>query len=93
MWWWSHGWWWPGLVLMAAVMVICLVHMVGMMRRMGGMCGFGRRRSGRHRMDAAEQILDERLARGEIDIGEHHRRRDALAGLSNRADGKGDDQR
>lgn len=92
MWWWSHGWWWPGLALMAAFMVICVVFMARMMGGMGGMCGFGRGRSGRHGTDAAERILDERLARGEIEMREHRRLRDAIAGTSSRAGGEGGGQ-
>ena len=101
MWWWSHGWWWPGLALMAAFMVICVVFMARMMGGKGGkggmggmcgMCGSGRGRSGRHGTDAAERILDERLARGEIDMREHRRLRDAIAGTSSRAGGEGGGQ-
>ncbi len=68
MWWWAAGWWWPGFVLMAAFMVICLALMVRMMGSTEGVCGFGRRRSPRDEADAAERTLDDRPARGEIDI-------------------------
>src|SRR6266540_3384203 len=68
MWWWAAGWWWPGFVLMAAFMVICLALMVRMMGSTEGVCGFGRRRSPRDTADAAERTLDDRPARGEIDI-------------------------
>ncbi|MGA9159779.1 MAG: SHOCT domain-containing protein [Actinomycetota bacterium] len=81
---------------MAAFMLICAVFMARMMARMmggmGGMCGLGRGRSGHHETDAANRILDERLARGEIDIGEYRRLRDAIAGTSSRAGGEGGDQ-
>ncbi len=83
------------MALMAAFMVICVVFMARMMGGkggMGGMCGFGRGRSGRHGTDAAERILDERLARGEIDMREHRRLLDAIAGTSSRAGGEGGGQ-
>jgi hypothetical protein len=58
---------------MAVFMVACVAVMALMMGHgrmpagMAGMCGFwGRHYSGRHKTDAPGQILDERLARGEI---------------------------
>ncbi len=100
MWWGGYGWWWPGLVAMGVFMVSCVVLMAWMMRgrmgrmgSMGGMCGFGRRRSGRHGRHAPEQLLDERLARGEIDITEYRRVQKALAGTSSSANSEqADDQ-
>ena len=44
--------------------------------------GSGRRTGDRGERAAPEQVLDERLARGEIDEDEYRRRRDALAGAS-----------
>jgi uncharacterized membrane protein len=87
MWWWGgyHGWW-PGPVLMAVFMLACVAGMALMMGHgrmsagMGGMCGFWRRNHSRaHRTDTPVQILDERLARGEIDIREYLRRLETLA--------------
>ncbi len=85
MWWWGSYHWWPGPVLMGAGMLVCVAVMALMMGRgrmpgMGGMCGFwGRDRPGRHQADTSGQILDERLARGEIDVNEYHRIRRTLA--------------
>lgn len=85
MWWWDGYHWWPGLVLMCVGMLVCVAVMAlmmghGRMPGMGRMCGFwGRNRPGRHQTDAAEQILDERLARGEIGIEEYRRIRRTLA--------------
>src|SRR6266700_172673 len=92
MWWggyhyWGSGyhWWWAGLVVMAVFMVVCFAVMALMMGRgrmstcMGGMFGSWRQHSGRHETDAPERILDERLARGEIDIEEYRRIQETLA--------------
>jgi uncharacterized membrane protein len=86
MWWWSgYHWWWPGLVLMCVGMLACVAVMAlmmghGRMPGMGGMCGFWRRNQSRaHQADTPVQILDDRLARGEIDIGEYLRRLETLA--------------
>ncbi len=76
MWWWGGYHWWPGPVLMGVGMLACAAVMALMMSRgrmpgMRGMCGFwGRDRPARRQADLSEQILDERLARGEIDINE-----------------------
>ena len=97
MWWGGYHWLWPGVALMAVFMVACVVLMARMMGgagMMGGMCGSGWRRSGRHGTDAPEQILDERLARGEIDLTEYRRVQQALASMSSSASGEeADDQR
>lgn len=94
MWWGGYHWWWPGLVVMVVFMVVCVVLMARMMRGgMGGMCGAGWRRSGRHGTDAPEQLLDERLARGEIDLDEYRRVQQALAGTGSSANSEeADDQ-
>lgn len=91
MWWGSYHGWWPGPVLMAVGMLVCVTVMALMMGRgrmpsMGGMCGFwGRNHSGRHQEDTSEQILDERLARGEIDIEEYRRIQQTLAKVNSPA--------
>jgi uncharacterized membrane protein len=86
MWWWSgYHWWWAGPVLMCVGMLACMVVMAlmmghGRMPGMGGMCGlWGRNRSRAHQTDTSGQILEERLARGEIDITEYRRIRQTLA--------------
>ncbi len=92
MWWWGgyHGWW-PGPVLMAVCMLACVAGMALMMSHgrmsacMGGMRGFWGQHSGRHQADTSEQILDDRLARGEIDIEEYRRIRQTRAKVKNPA--------
>jgi uncharacterized membrane protein len=80
MWWWTDGW--GSWLVMLVFVAICVVVMGRMMRGMGrkrsmGMCGMGGH--GSHRdPDAADLILDERLARGEIDVREHGRLREVL---------------
>jgi uncharacterized membrane protein len=93
MWWGGYHWWWPGLGLMAAFMAVCVVVMVVMMGRgrlsqgMGGMCGPWWRRSNRPGTGTSERILDDRLARGEIDITDYRRIRETLAEVSGSAGG------
>lgn len=93
MWWWGGYHWWPGLVLMAVFMVACMAGMAFMMGHgrmsgcMGAMRGFWGRNSGRHQTGKSEQILDERLARGEIDIQEYRRIQQTLAEI-NSPDGR-----
>ncbi|HEX9359004.1 MAG TPA: hypothetical protein VF933_35005 [Streptosporangiaceae bacterium] len=101
MWWggyhyWGSGyhWWWAGLVVMAVFMVVCFAVMALMMGHgrmstcMGGMFGSWRQHSGRHETDAPERILDERLARGEIDIEEYRRIQETLAEINSPAGGE-----
>jgi uncharacterized membrane protein len=81
MWWsgdgsWVHGWWWPGMVLMAVFMIGCLVMMARMMSH--GVSGPRTGGSERHRGDAPERILANRLASGEIDLDEYGRLLGAL---------------
>jgi uncharacterized membrane protein len=94
MWWWGgYHWWWPGAVLMAVFMVACIVSMALMMGHgrmsacMGGIRGLWGQRpgSGRHQTDTSERILEERLARGEIDIGEYRRIQQTLAEINSPA--------
>jgi uncharacterized membrane protein len=77
MWWSSGGYWWPGLVLMAVFMVICMGMMTRMMGSMQGRRWFNWMRSDRQG-DDARRTLDERLARGDIDIGEYERLRTVI---------------
>lgn len=85
MWWWGSYHWWPGLVLMCVGMLVCVAVMAlmmghGRMPGLGSMCGFwGRNRPASLQTDTSEEILDERLARGEIDVSEYHRIRQTLA--------------
>jgi uncharacterized membrane protein len=58
-------------------MVICMVAMMWMMRG-HGMFGSRSQASERKTRDTPERTLDNRLARGEIDVDEYQRRRDEL---------------
>ncbi len=81
MWWngdgfWGHGWWWPGLIVMAVFMVICMVMMARMMSH--GMSSSHHGNPVHAGRDAPERTLANRLASGEIDIGEYERLLEAL---------------
>jgi putative membrane protein len=59
----------------------CVLMMGGMMWMMGGGMGHGRGGSSHHQPSASatvRQLLDERLARGEIDLDEYQHLRDAI---------------
>jgi len=80
MWWgndgsWGYGWWWPGIMVMAVFMVLCMVMMTRMMNR-GMACCHGRWHNAQG--DAAERMLANRLASGEIDVDGYERALDAL---------------
>jgi putative membrane protein len=68
----SGGWWWVmgigWLVFLAAIVIVVVV----LVRHF--QTGASARRSSAH------DVLDERFARGEIDVEEYGRRRDALRG-------------
>lgn len=66
---WGTGWWW---LVGAGFMVLCMVMMVRMMGH--GPSGHG----GHGRSDDPERTLANRLARGEIDVEEYHRRLETL---------------
>jgi putative membrane protein len=67
------GWagWLLGSVMMFAFWALIVIVIVALVRGRGA-AGFGQRNP--------EQILDERFARGEIDIEEYTRRRELLRG-------------
>jgi putative membrane protein len=67
---WVHGWGWPGIVVMVPFMIMCVVMMARMLGH--GMHGRGGHSSGERR-DAPERVLENRLARGEIDADEYDR--------------------
>ena len=76
MWWgidgsWGHGWWW-----WPVAMIICMLLMSRMMKRGGSHT----HRSQHRRLDVSERLLADRLAKGEIDVTEYERLRDALQG-------------
>ena len=75
MWWgidgsWGHGWWWP------VAMIICMLLMSRMMKHGGSHT----HRSQHRGLDVPERLLADRLAKGEIDVTEYERLRDALQG-------------
>jgi len=74
--WWNNGMGWGGWIVMilAMVAVWALVAFAGIAIFRGIRNG----RSGTLPERDASQILDERFARGEIDIDEYHARQDAL---------------
>jgi uncharacterized membrane protein len=81
MWWGSDGYWvrdwsWPGLLIAALVMIACMVMMARMMGH--GMGTHHARGSHDRRDERPEDTLATRLARGELDIDEYDRLRDAL---------------
>ena len=77
------GWWLAG----GLFMLFCMAMMFWMM---GGMMGHGH--SGQNtdgRSSDPERTLADRLAKGEIDIDEFERLRDALRGSNPRSSGRG----
>lgn len=69
---WGSGWW----IFGALFMVICMVVMARMMMGHGDHGGHGGAQHGER--DSAGRTLDNRLARGEIDIEEYERLRETL---------------
>jgi putative membrane protein len=88
--WWNHGFWgsgwgWSLFVIFVVAMFACIVMMGRMMMRRGtsGPMREGPSRpswwgAGDRDAESPEQILDRRLASGEIDVEEFNRLRDAL---------------
>ncbi len=82
--WWNNGMGWGGMgwggwvvMILAMVAVWALVAFAGIAIFRGIRNG----RSGTLPEQDASQILDERFARGEIDIDEYHARQDALRAI------------
>ncbi len=75
---WSNGMGWGGWLLMALTAAgFWALVVVGIMALFRSTDGSGRR--GGTRPEEAHRILDERLARGEIDVEEYRTRRAVLA--------------
>jgi putative membrane protein len=73
--WWQAGLMWLAMIAFWVFLIWAVYALVtGVMRR-GGEPGHGGQQSG-----GARRILDERLARGEIDAGEYRRLREVLDG-------------
>ena len=81
---WGSGWGWPVFAIMAVAMIACMVMMGRMMMRRGTSASTGETAPpgplGKQVTvgETAGQILERRLASGEIDVEEFRRLRDAL---------------
>jgi uncharacterized membrane protein len=73
---WGSGWGWPVFAIMAVAMIGCMVMMGRMMMRHG--TSPSTRETSNRAEETSEQILERRLASGEIDVEEFRRLRDAL---------------
>jgi putative membrane protein len=79
--WWQAGLMWVAMIAFWGLLIWAIYALVtGATRRPGS-----RGRGEEPRGDDARRILDERLARGEIDTGEYRRLRDVLASRENRS--------
>jgi putative membrane protein len=79
--WWQAGLMWVGMIAFWGLLIWGIYALVtGATRRAGPGAGNGEQRGG-----DARRILDERLARGEIDTEEYQRLRDALASGQDRS--------
>jgi uncharacterized membrane protein len=83
--WWQAGLMWLAMIAFWAVLIWLIYALVtGAISR-----ARQQERSGERRGDEARRILDEWLARGEIDPEEYHRLRDAIVGQSQSPSGAG----
>ena len=73
---WASGWGWPVFAIMAMAMVACMAMMARMMMRHGTSRPTWQK--SRRGQEPPEQILERRLASGEIDVEEFKRLREAL---------------
>ena len=92
---WNSGWaWWQaGLMWLAMIAFVALLIWL-VYALVTGALGRTQQptRGQEQRGDDARRILDERLARGEIDIEEHKRLRDVIAGRDQSRSGTGSGQ-
>jgi putative membrane protein len=79
--WWQAGLMWVGMIAFWGLMIWAIYALVTSVTRRPGP---GHRDGEQHGGDA-RRILDERLARGEIDADEYRRLRDALASSDDRS--------
>jgi len=91
---WNSGWaWWEASLMWLAMiafwgLLIWLIYAL-----VTGVIGRGRQpERGEERGDDARRILDERLARGEIDLEEYQRLRDVIEGRAGSRTGAGSGQ-
>lgn len=73
---WGSGWGWPVFAIMAVAMIACIAMMARMMMRHGPSPPTWE--TSNRAEEPPEQILERRLASGEIDVEEFRRLRDAL---------------
>ena len=73
---WGSGWGWPVFAIMAVAMFACMAMMARMMMRHGTSPPMWQ--ASRRDQEPPGQILERRLASGEIDVEEFRRLRDAL---------------
>ena len=79
--WWQAGLMWVAMIAFWGLVIWAIYALVtGATRRPGS-----RGRGGEPRGGDARRILDERLARGEIDTGDYRRLRDVLGSRENRS--------
>ena len=79
--WWQAGLMWLAMIAFWAVLIWAIYALItGIIRRPDQPAPGGQRRSGE-----ARRILDDRLARGDIDTDEYQRLRDALEGGAGRS--------
>lgn len=82
---WGSGWGWPVFAIMAVAMIACMAMMGRMMMRHGTSPATGENSTSRPTWETSNragetpgQILERRLASGEIDVEEFRRLHDAL---------------
>jgi putative membrane protein len=78
--WWQAGLMWVAMIAFLAFLIWAVYALVTGITQKPGQPGSGGRQEG-----GARRILDERLARGEIDAEEYRRLRDALDGGTGRS--------
>lgn len=76
MWYGGPGWGWGWLVMSLVMLAFWVLLVLGGIALWRGVRDSDRRTGGGRR--SAEQLLDERFARGEIDVDEYTRRREVL---------------
>jgi putative membrane protein len=90
---WNGGWpfWevalmWVGMIAFWGLLIwAAYALIISAARRPGPQTPGGKHRGAEHRSEDARHILDERLARGEIDTDEYRRLRDELASGEDRS--------
>jgi putative membrane protein len=92
---WNSGWaWWQASLMWLAMIAFWALLIWLIYALVTGVTGRGRQpeRDEERHGDDARRILDERLARGEIDIEEYQRLRDVIEGRAGSRTGAGSGQ-